>query len=149
MAIATDRARGRIIVADDSGFMRRVLVGALTKQGFDVVGEARDGDETLELCRRLRPDAITLDLAMPGTDGMEVLRQMRTLPTPPPAVVVSAFSPAHGARAVDALAEGAFDLAAKPGVGEPFDAFAADLAAKLDAAAQARPKGLGASAGAA
>ncbi len=137
MAIATDRARGRIIVADDSGFMRRILAGALSKAGFDVVGEARDGDEALELCRRLRPDAITLDLAMPGTDGMEVLRRLRGAP---PAVVVSAFSPAHGARAVDALAEGAFDLAAKPLVGEPFEAFAADLAAKLDAAAQARPR---------
>ncbi len=137
MAIATDRARGRIIVADDSGFMRRILAGALSKAGFDVVGEARDGDEALELCRRLRPDAITLDLAMPGTDGMEVLRRLRGTP---PAVVVSAFSPAHGARAVDALAEGAFDLAAKPAVGEPFEAFAADLALKLDAAAQARPR---------
>jgi two-component system chemotaxis response regulator CheB len=137
MAIATDRARGRIIVADDSGFMRRILATALTRAGFDVVGEARDGDEALELCRRLRPDAITLDLAMPGTDGMEVLRRLRGTP---PAVVVSAFSPAHGARAVDALAEGAFDLAAKPAVGEPFEAFAADLALKLDAAAQARPR---------
>jgi two-component system chemotaxis response regulator CheB len=140
MAIATERARGRILVADDSGFMRRILVGALTKEGFDVVGEAADGDETLAQVRRLRPDAITLDLAMPGTDGMEVLRQLRSLPTPPPAVVVSAFSPAHGARAVDALAEGAFDLAAKPVIGEPFEAFAADLAAKLDAAAHAAPR---------
>src|SRR3954464_14046588 len=105
--------------------MRRMLTGVLQAQGFDVVGEARDGDEALALCERLRPDAITLDLAMPGMDGLAVLRHLRGTP---PAVVVSAFSPAHGARAVDALAEGAFDLVAKPGVGDPFDAFADDLA---------------------
>jgi two-component system chemotaxis response regulator CheB len=134
MRSATDRAAARIVVADDSGFMRRLLAGALKSAGFDVVGEARDGDETLALCERLKPDAITLDLHMPGTDGLAVLRRLRGTP---PAVVVSAFSPSHGARAVDALSEGAFDLAAKPGIGDPFDAFATDLAAKLDAAARA------------
>ena len=134
MRSATDRAAARIVVADDSGFMRRLLAGALKSAGFDVVGEARDGDETLVLCERLKPDAITLDLHMPGTDGLAVLRRLRGTP---PAVVVSAFSPSHGARAVDALSEGAFDLVAKPGIGDPFAAFATDLAAKLDAAARA------------
>jgi two-component system chemotaxis response regulator CheB len=48
-----------------------------------------------------------------------------------PVIVVSAFSPAHGARAVDALAEGAFDLVSKPAVGEPFHRFTENLAARL------------------
>ena len=56
-----------------------------------------------------------------------------------PVVVVSAFSPAHGAHAVDALAEGAFDLVAKPTVGEPMDAFAAELGRKVGDAATVRP----------
>ena len=65
---------------------------------------------------------MTLDLAMPGLDGIGVLRALRAgTAAPVPVVVVSAFSPAHGARAVDALAEGAFDLVAKPAVGEPLD----------------------------
>ena len=67
----------RIVVADDSGLMRRVLSNALSNAGFDVVGQARDGDEALELCQRLRPDAMTLDLAMPGMDGIGVLRELR------------------------------------------------------------------------
>src|SRR6476661_7343470 len=128
-------ARVRVLVADDSAFMRRMLAGILQQRGFDVVGEARDGDDALARCAELRPDAITLDLAMPGMDGIEVLRRLRGTP---PAVVVSAFSPAAGARAVDALAEGAFDLAAKPGVGDSLDAFADDLAGKLTAAAASR-----------
>ena len=127
--------RPRIVVADDSSLMRRILVRTLTDDGFDVVGEAADGDEALALCLRHRPDAMTLDLHMPGTDGMAVLRALGENGRPGvPTVVVSAFSPAHGARAVDALAEGAFDLAAKPGAGESVAEFSAALGDKLRAA---------------
>ena len=55
-----------------------------------------------------------------------------------PVVVVSAFSPAHGARAVDALAEGAVDLVAKPHAGAPFQAFLDELAEKMRLAAGSR-----------
>ena len=126
----------RVVVADDSGLMRRVLAHALTDAGFDVVGQAGDGDEALALCRRLRPDAMTLDLAMPGRDGIGVLRELRRPGAPAiPVIVVSAFSPAHGARAVDALSEGAFDLVAKPGAGDALSTFVAELADKVRAAA--------------
>jgi two-component system chemotaxis response regulator CheB len=80
---------------------------------------------------------MTLDLAMPGTDGIAVLKRLRA-GTPKgslPVIVVSAFSPAHGARAVDALAEGAFDLVAKPALGEPLDLFIGSLRDKVNAAA--------------
>ena len=126
----------RVVVADDSGLMRRVLTHALTDAGFDVVGQAKDGDEALELCRRLRPDTMTLDLHMPGMDGIGVLRELRRPGAPSiPVIVVSAFSPAHGARAVDALSEGAFDLVAKPGAGDALSTFVAELAEKVRAAA--------------
>jgi two-component system, chemotaxis family, protein-glutamate methylesterase/glutaminase len=129
----------RIVVADDSPFMRTVLGGALGAAGFEVVGTARDGDEALAECRAKQPDAMTLDLAMPGLDGIGVLRALKESGAPDvPVIVVSAFSPAHGARAVDALAEGAFDLVPKPAVGEPFHTFAENLAERLrQAVAQA------------
>jgi two-component system, chemotaxis family, protein-glutamate methylesterase/glutaminase len=133
----TTTAAKRVVVADDSGLMRRVLASTLTEAGFTVVGEAKNGDEALALCERLRPAAMTLDLAMPGTDGMAVLRALRSKgPSSTPVVVVSAFSPAHGARAVDALAEGAFDLVAKPAVSDPLSAFSGQLADKVRAAAE-------------
>jgi two-component system chemotaxis response regulator CheB len=137
----TAPAPTRVVVADDSGLMRRVLTHALFDAGFDVVGQARDGDEALELCRRLRPDTMTLDLHMPGMDGIGVLRELKRPGAPSiPVIVVSAFSPAHGARAVDALAEGAFDLVAKPGAGDALSAFVTELAGKVRAAAgSARP----------
>src|ERR687886_1510641 len=127
----------RVVVADDSGLMRRILAESLKAGGVDVVGTAADGDEALDLCRRLRPDAMTLDLAMPGMDGIGVLRELRRPGAPSiPVIVVSAFSPAHGARAVDALAEGAFDLVAKPGTGrDALGAFVAELSEKVRAAA--------------
>jgi two-component system chemotaxis response regulator CheB len=128
----------RIVVADDSGFMRRLLTSSLEKVGHDVVGVAKNGDEALALCEHLGPDAMTLDLAMPGKDGIAVLRALRESSSPVPVVVVSAFSPAHGARAVDALAEGAFELVSKPGAGDPFEAFVKELDGKVRAAAQNR-----------
>lgn len=129
----------RVLVADDSTFMRRMLAQALTEQGFDVVGEASDGDEALALYEDLKPDAMTLDLAMPGTDGIAVLKKLSAggAKGSLPVIVVSAFSPAHGARAVDALAEGAFDLVAKPALGEPLELFIDALRDKVIAAAGA------------
>jgi two-component system, chemotaxis family, protein-glutamate methylesterase/glutaminase len=132
-----DGAR-RVVVADDSRLMRRMLADALARQGFDVVGTAADGDEALDLCRAHQPDALTLDLHMPGLDGLGVLRALREGKADPvPVVVVSAFSPAHGAYAVDALAEGAFELVAKPALGEPLETFTSELGRKVGEAAHA------------
>ncbi len=132
----------RVVVADDSALMRNIVARSLTKAGIQVVGSARDGDEALALCERERPDAMTLDLTMPGLDGLGVLRILRDRPsTNIPVVVVSAFSAAHGARAVDALAEGAFDLVSKPTANESLDSFIASLGTKVKQAAASRRKG--------
>ena len=134
MLETTDKRR--VVVADDSRLMRRMLSDALGRQGFEVVATAADGDEALEACRTHRPDAMTLDLHMPGMDGIGVLRALKQGKAEPvPVVVVSAFSPAHGARAVDALAEGAFELVAKPAFGEPLETFASELGRKVGEAA--------------
>jgi two-component system, chemotaxis family, protein-glutamate methylesterase/glutaminase len=134
--VSTTITKRRIVVADDSRLMRRMLSDALAKQGFDIVATAADGDEALAACNQHRPDALTLDLAMPGMDGIGVLRALRAGKAEPvPVVVVSAFSPAHGARAVDALAEGAFDLVPKPAFGEALDTFTAELGRKVHEAA--------------
>src|SRR3954466_10781491 len=116
--------------------MRRILSDALGRRGFDVVATAADGDEALAACNQFRPDAMTLDLHMPGLDGLGVLRALRAgKAAAVPVVVVSAFSPAHGARAVDALSEGAFDLVAKPAMGESMADFTVELAKKVNDAA--------------
>jgi two-component system, chemotaxis family, protein-glutamate methylesterase/glutaminase len=125
----------RVVVADDSAMMRQIVSSSLTRAGVQVVGSAANGDEALIVCDRERPDALMLDLTMPGLDGIGVLRSLRQQGrSDMPVIVVSAFSPAHGARAVDALAEGAFDLVAKPAIGESLSDFSAALVAKVEAA---------------
>jgi two-component system chemotaxis response regulator CheB len=125
----------RVVVADDSAMMRQIVSASLTRAGVQVVGSAANGDEALIVCDRERPDALMLDLTMPGLDGIGVLRALRQRGrSDMPVIVVSAFSPAHGARAVDALAEGAFDLVAKPAIGESLADFSAALVAKVEAA---------------
>src|SRR5579863_400700 len=112
--------------------MRQIVSSSLTKAGVQVVGSAANGDEALALCERERPDALMLDLAMPGLDGLGVLRALQQPGRPTmPVVVVSAFSPSAGARAVDALAAGAFDLVAKPVIGEGLGPFADKLVEKV------------------
>jgi two-component system chemotaxis response regulator CheB len=140
----------RVVVADDSALMRSIVSRSLAKAGIEVVGSARDGDEALALCERERPDAMTLDLTMPGLDGLGVLRILRErADTNIPVVVVSAFSAAHGARAVDALAEGAFDLVSKPTANESLDTFIEALGTKVKQAAASRRQGRPGSNGAA
>jgi two-component system chemotaxis response regulator CheB len=118
--------------------MRRLISDALTERGAQVVGVGRDGDEALALCAQHRPDVLSLDLAMPGKDGIGVLRELRRIGSPVAVVVVSAFSPAHGARAVDALAEGAVELVAKPSGSALASSFFRELYDKMCLAALSR-----------
>jgi two-component system, chemotaxis family, protein-glutamate methylesterase/glutaminase len=132
----------RVVVADDSALMRRIVTNVLIKGGIDVVGAAKDGDEALALCERVRPDAMTLDLAMPGLGGIDVLKALKQRGGPAiPVVVVSAFSPAHGAYAVDALAEGAFELVPKPSGQAEVNAFEQNLLTKILVATKTRRLG--------
>ena len=128
--------RGTVVVADDSRLMRRVL--SQTPRATPATtwsGRRRTATTRWQLCRAAQPDVMTLDLAMPGLDGMGVLRTLQRDGLDIPVVVVCAFCPAHGARAVDALAEGAFDLIEKPTVGETLSDFGRQLDEKVFAAA--------------
>lgn len=120
--------------------MRRTVADALGRVGFDVVGVAHDGASALALCRSARPDVLTLDLAIPGLDGVDVLQALRRSGSTLTVVVVSASSLTAGARAVDCLAEGAVDLVAKPALGEPLGTFVEELAGKVGLAAASRRK---------
>ncbi len=138
----TTTTKPRVIVADDSALMRRIVTNVLTKGGIDVVGAAKDGDEALALCERESPDAMTLDLAMPGLGGIDVLKALKQRGGPSiPVVVVSAFSPAHGAYAVDALSEGAFELVPKPSGQADVGAFEQSLLTKILVATKTRRLG--------
>lgn len=103
----------RVLIVDDSAFVRKVIRQMLTRSPFiEVVGAARDGEEALELVASLKPDVVTLDLMMPGLDGVGFLR--RQMAIDPIAVVVCSITHESGAVALEALEAGAVDFVQKP-----------------------------------
>lgn len=67
----------RVLVVDDHPLTRDALAALLAQGGFEVVGEAADGEEALELAERLQPELVLLDLSMPGLDGLGALPKLR------------------------------------------------------------------------
>lgn len=67
----------RVVVADDHPVVRQGLRSFLEAQGFDVVGEADDGDAAVRVVRETRPDVLLTDLVMPGVGGIEAIRRLR------------------------------------------------------------------------
>ncbi|GBC93926.1 Chemotaxis response regulator protein-glutamate methylesterase [bacterium HR15] len=104
----------RVLVVDDSLFMRRMISELLTRDpDIEVVGAARDGQEGLELARQLKPDVITLDVEMPLMDGITMLeRLMQEQPTP--VVMVSSLTREGAEITLQCLERGAIDFVTKP-----------------------------------
>jgi len=127
-------AEWRVLIADDEPAARRGVRQLLAAfPAFRVVGECRDGDETLASLDRLAPDVVFLDIQMPGLDGFEVIR--RRTPERMPAVV---FLTAYDQFAIRAFEAEAFDYLLKPVSAERFGATMARLSRRLRAGAQAK-----------
>jgi two-component system chemotaxis response regulator CheB len=127
----------RVLVVDDSAYVRKVVKQMLSRSPFiEVVGTARDGAEALELVDQLDPDVITLDLVMPGVDGIGFLRaQMARRPVPTLIVSIAGES---SELVLAALEAGAVDVVQKPTAlaTEKMFEISDDLIAKVKAAAQ-------------
>ncbi|MEX0967535.1 MAG: response regulator [Bacteroidia bacterium] len=102
----------RILVVDDSFYMRTILKNILLDAGYDVIGEAANAESALEYIREYSPDVVTLDVILPDNTGLEVLREIRKSNTSLKVVMVSAV----GQESVvdEALALGALAYIIKP-----------------------------------
>src|SRR5690606_16088287 len=70
---------GRILIVDDTLFMRTLLKNILFSGGHDIVGEAGDGDEAIAKYQELKPDLVTMDVVMPKVNGIEALKGIKTI----------------------------------------------------------------------
>ncbi len=104
----------RLLVADDSALMRRLLVDLFQAEGDFEVVVARDGEEALNLLAEVRPDVITLDVQMPGMNGLACLDRIMVL-RPTPVVMVSSVTRQGADETIRALELGAVDVVPKPG----------------------------------
>ena len=106
----------RAVVVDDSPLFRVVLRDALrTLPGVSVVGNASDGEEAVRKITELRPDVVTLDVEMPGMNGIDVLRRLKADGCGASVIMVSRHTAAGADVTTEALLEGAFDFVLKPG----------------------------------
>jgi len=127
----------RVLVVDDSALMRKLIPKILEQDdSIEVVGTAMDGHFALKKIDELAPQVITLDLEMPGLNGIDTLKEiMRRWRLP--VIVVSSHSTAGASITLKALALGAFDFVAKPqDVSAHMPEIAAALIKKIRAAAQ-------------
>ncbi|GAA2757009.1 ANTAR domain-containing response regulator [Actinopolymorpha rutila] len=91
MSNPTERAPRRVVVAEDEALIRLDLAEMLGEEGYDVVGQAADGEHALNLVRELRPDLVILDVKMPRLDGISVAEAIGN-ESICPVIILTAFS---------------------------------------------------------
>lgn len=102
----------RILIVDDAAFMRMMIKDILTKNGFEVIGEAQDGAQAIEKYKELNPDLVTMDITMPEMDGITALKEIKQVNADAKIIMCSAMG--QQAMVIDAIQAGAKDFIVKP-----------------------------------
>lgn len=102
----------RILVVDDAAFMRMMIRDILVKNGYEVAGEAANGNEAVTKYQELRPDVTTMDITMPEMDGITAVREIRKID--PNARIIMCSAMGQQAMVLDAIQAGARDFIVKP-----------------------------------
>lgn len=102
----------KVMIVDDAAFMRMMLKDILTKNGYEVVGEAGNGIQAIESYNELKPDLVTMDITMPEMDGITAVKEIRKIN--PEAKIVMCSAMGQQAMVIDAIQSGARDFIVKP-----------------------------------
>ena len=102
----------KVLVVDDAAFMRMMIKDILSKNGYDVVGEAENGLKALEKYQELKPDLTTMDITMPEMDGITAVKEIKKID--PSAKVIMCSAMGQQAMVIEAIQSGARDFIVKP-----------------------------------
>lgn len=102
----------KVLIVDDAHFMRSMIRDIFTSEGFDVAGEAADGEEAVRLYQELRPDLTTMDIVMPRMDGITALKEILELDPEAKVIMISALG--QEPLIAEAIEAGARDFIVKP-----------------------------------
>lgn len=102
----------RVLIVDDAAFMRMMIKNVLTQNGYEVAGEASNGQEALVLYEKVKPDLVTLDITMPEMDGIQTLKEL--LKMDPSANVIMVTAMGQQQLVIEAIQVGAKDFVVKP-----------------------------------
>ena len=102
----------KILIVDDAAFMRMMIKDILSKNGYEVVAEAANGVEAVELYKSHQPDLVTMDITMPEMDGIEAVKQIKAVN--PAAKVIMCSAMGQQSMVMDAIKAGANDFIVKP-----------------------------------
>ncbi|QQE75119.1 response regulator [Brevibacillus composti] len=101
----------RLLIVDDAAFMRKLLTEMVAGK-HEVCGEATTGLEAIEKYKELRPDIVTMDITMPGMQGIEAMREILTIDEEAKVLICSAIG--HRQKVLEAMKNGARDFVVKP-----------------------------------
>ena len=101
-----------ILICDDAAFMRMMIKDILTKNGYNVAGEAENGLKAVEKYNETKPDLVMMDITMPEMDGIQALKKIKE--TDPNAMVIMCSAMGQQAMVIEAIQSGAKDFIVKP-----------------------------------
>lgn len=102
----------KVLIVDDSVVMRTMIRDVLTKNGFEVVGQAKNGVEAMDLYTKLRPDLVTMDVIMPGETGIDVVKKIMAVDAGAKILMVSGLN--QKSLVLQAMESGAREFVVKP-----------------------------------
>ena len=101
-----------ILICDDAAFMRMMIKDILTKNGYNVAGEAENGMKAVEKFKEVNPDLVLMDITMPEMDGIQALKEIKKIDGG--ALVIMCSAMGQQAMVIESIQAGAKDFIVKP-----------------------------------
>ena len=102
----------KIMICDDAAFMRMMIKDILSKNGYNIAGEAENGAKAVEKYNETKPDLVLMDITMPEMDGIQALKKIKE--ADPNACVIMCSAMGQQAMVIEAIQSGAKDFIVKP-----------------------------------